>query len=333
MIFRQLFDRSSCTYTYLLADSNTKTALLIDPVQEHLERDIRILNELGLKLQYVLETHVHADHVTSAALLRERLGAKTALSSAAGVGCADMWLEHRSTLKMGAVELEVRHTPGHTNGCVTYVDHANQRAFTGDTLLIRGCGRTDFQQGSSETLYQSIHSEIFSLPPETALYPGHDYNGLTVTSVAEEVAHNTRLGQGKTEAEFCAIMANLKLSYPAKIDQALPANMQCGLRPQPNTQQAEVSAEWVQQHLTWGDFTLVDCREQSEWDAGFIQGAKHLPMSVMEQRYHELSNSDNIVVYCRSGRRSLTVSTWLKNKGFKAVSMAGGILEYSTLPQ
>ena len=331
MIFRQLFDRSSCTYTYLLADPETRAAILIDPVQENLERDIRILRELNLDLYYVLETHVHADHVTSAGLLRARLGANTVLSAAAGVGCADMWLEHRSIIKLDSIELEARHTPGHTNGCITYVDHANQRAFTGDTLLIRGCGRTDFQQGSSEVLYRSIHSEIFSLPPETVLYPGHDYNGMTMTTVAEELEHNKRLGQGKSEAEFCEIMSQLNLSYPAKIDQALPANLKCGLRPKPPTQQAEISAEWVQKHHTWGDFTLVDCREQAEWDAGHIAGAKHLPMSALKHRYPELDDSGNIVVYCRSGRRSLEVCLWLKNKGYKAVSMAGGLLEYSKI--
>lgn len=328
MIFKQLFDRSSCTYTYLLADPETKAALLIDPTQENLERDLRLLQELELELFYVLETHVHADHVTSASQLRQKLGAKTVLSASAGVGCADIWLEDGSTLKLDRIVLEARHTPGHTNGCVTYVDHINKRAFTGDTLLIRGCGRTDFQQGSSEVLYQSIHQKIFSLPPETILYPGHDYNGMTSTNVTEEMAHNKRLGQGKTEAEFCEIMAQLNLSYPAKIDQALPANMHCGIRPKPPTQQSEISAEWVYGHHKWGDFTLLDCREQAEWDSGHIDGATHLPMSDLKTCHFELNPSESYVVYCRSGLRSLEVVLWLKQQGYKAVSMAGGILEF-----
>ena len=151
---------------------------------------------------------------------------------------------------------------------------------------------------------------------------------MTMTTVAEEMACNKRLGQGKTEAEFCEIMARLNLSYPAKIDQALPANMHCGIRPKPPIQQSEISAEWVHGHHTWGDFTLLDCREQAEWDSGHIDGATHLPMSELKTLHAELDPSESYVVYCRTGRRSLEVTLWLKQRGYKAVSMAGGILEF-----
>jgi sulfur dioxygenase len=226
MIFRQLFEPVSSTYTYLLADETTREALLIDPVVEEVDAYVRLLGEMGLKLLYTLETHVHADHVTAGGALRERLGSRTVVAATGGAPCADVTVVHGDHLRVGSIDLEVRSTPGHTDGCVSYF--AGDRVFTGDALLIGGCGRTDFQQGDSGRLYESLHSQVFSLPPDTLVYPGHDYKGRTVSTVKEELASNARLGGGKSKAEFVEIMSNLKLAYPKQIDRALPANLQCG---------------------------------------------------------------------------------------------------------
>lgn len=226
MIFRQLFDPASSTYTYLLGDAETGQALLIDPVLEQVESYERLLESLSLKLVFTLETHVHADHVTAASNLRERFGSRSVVKANSGAVCADVSVEDGQVIELGAIKLEVRSTPGHTFGCVSYV--MDDRVFTGDTLLIGGCGRTDFQQGSSHTLYQSVNQRLFTLPPDTLVYPGHDYKGRTVSTIGEERAINARLGGGKTEEEFVEIMANLKLAYPKQIDRALPANLACG---------------------------------------------------------------------------------------------------------
>ncbi len=232
MLFRQLFDRETCTYTYLLADTETREAVLIDPVREHFERDSQLLDELELTLTHVLDTHVHADHITSSGLLRRARGCRTAVSAHGGASCPDLLLEDGDVIQFGQHALEVRTTPGHTSGCVTYVLDDHTMAFTGDTLMIRGCGRTDFQEGDARTLYRSVHEKIFSLPDETTLYPGHDYKGRTATTVAEEKRFNPRLGGGKTVEAFVVIMDNLNLSYPKRIDVAVPANLECGLLPE-----------------------------------------------------------------------------------------------------
>ena len=229
MIFRQLFDPETSTYTYLLADEDTREAVLIDSVREQLERDLSLLRELGLTLRYAAETHVHADHVTASGKLREETGAQVCVAESAGVSNCDRALRDGERLAFGRCELEVRATPGHTGGCVTYVCHDAGLAMTGDALLIRGCGRTDFQEGDPATLYDSVHKRIFGLPEDTLLYPGHDYKGRTVTTVAEEVRFNARLGSGKSETDFVAIMEGLDLAYPKRIDEAVPANLESGM--------------------------------------------------------------------------------------------------------
>ena len=226
MIFRQLFDPASSAYTYLLADGGE--AVLIDPVLEQIERDIALLRELGLKLVWTLETHVHADHITGGWTLKERLGSRIALSAAAKAAGADCVLHDGDRIQLGSRFLEAHATPGHTASCMTFVLDDASMAFTGDCVLIRGCGRTDFQEGSSAQLYQSVREKIFTLPDTCLLYPGHDYRGFTVTSVGEEKAHNPRLGLARSEQDFAECMANLKLAYPKKIDVAVPANLQCG---------------------------------------------------------------------------------------------------------
>jgi glyoxylase-like metal-dependent hydrolase (beta-lactamase superfamily II) len=229
MIFRQLFDPETSSYSYLLGCEQTREAVLIDAVQEQLERDVALVRELELRLVYALETHVHADHVTAAGRLRELLGARVAVGEKSGVHNADLLLRDGDWIAFGTHRLEARATPGHTSGCTTYV--TDGMAFTGDALLIRGCGRTDFQQGDAKTLFRSVRTRILSLPPHTALFPAHDYRGRTQTSVAEELRYNPRLGADKSEAAFVEIMRALKLAYPKRMDEAVPANLYAGLGP------------------------------------------------------------------------------------------------------
>lgn len=226
MIFEQFFEPDSSTFTYLLACEQTKQAVLIDPVECDVEKYLAALQAQQLTLVYTLETHVHADHVTGADSLRKRLGSKSVVHRDAGAMCGDLLVTDGIHLQVGLLDIEVRYTPGHTNGCVSYF--VGDRIFTGDALLIGGCGRTDFQQGDAGQLYDSIHQKIFSLPDDTLIYPGHDYNGNTVSSVGQEKRDNKRLGQQKTREAFVEIMANLKLAYPKHIDVALPANKACG---------------------------------------------------------------------------------------------------------
>jgi len=233
-----LFDRDTCTYTYLLADETTGDAVLIDSVLEHVDRDVKLVRELGVNLKAVIETHVHADHVTGGGSIRQQTGAKYAISAASNVACADIQLEDGDPVVFGAHTLEVRNTPGHTRGCASFYLPDSGMIFTGDALFIRGCGRTDFQGGSARTLFASVHGRILTLPEHTRIYPGHDYNGRTVTTVEEEKFHNPRLGGGRSVEEFEEIMAGLDLSYPARIDDALPANLDCGV-----VQPARVSAD------------------------------------------------------------------------------------------
>ncbi|XP_051790764.1 persulfide dioxygenase ETHE1, mitochondrial-like isoform X1 [Erpetoichthys calabaricus] len=221
------FEKESSTYTYLLADKKTKEAVIIDPVLETVERDSRLIQQLQLKLLYAVNTHVHADHVTGSGRLKDVFpGCKSVLSDASG-GKADHYVDDGEELRFGNFALEVRKTPGHTNGCITLV-LSNAMAFTGDALLIRGCGRTDFQQGSADTLYYSVQNKIFTLPDDCLLYPGHDYTGQTVTTVEEEKKLNSRLT--KPLPEFVELMNNLNLPYPKQIDRALPANLICGIQ-------------------------------------------------------------------------------------------------------
>ena len=224
MILRQLFDPETSTYTYLLADRESRLAMLIDPVIEQVERDLKLIEELGCKLIYSLDTHVHADHITASGSLRSQTGCKTGVSIHAGVGCADLALKEGDTLKLGDTEIKVIETPGHTNTCLSYV--TDKHVFSGDSLLIRGCGRTDFQQGNAGKLYDSIHEKLFSLPDETLVCPGHDYHGMMISTICEEKTFNPRLNL--TRDAFIQFMGNLNLPHPKKIQQALPANMECG---------------------------------------------------------------------------------------------------------
>jgi glyoxylase-like metal-dependent hydrolase (beta-lactamase superfamily II) len=226
MIFHQLFEAESSTYTYLLACEKTKEAILIDPVLETVERDAKIIRELELKLIYTIETHVHADHITGADKLKKLFQSKTILSKHANIPCADVLVCEGDSVKFGEHELKIIETKGHTDSCISLC--TNGMVFTGDLLFIRGTGRTDFQQGNSKLMYQNIHQKIFSLPPDTKIYPGHDYKGMSYSTVAQELKYNPRVGGGKSEDDFIKIMQELKLADPKKLAIAVPANLKCG---------------------------------------------------------------------------------------------------------
>ena len=225
MIFRQLFDPESSTYTYLLADEVTREAILIDSVESQVARDIKLINELNLKLVYCVETHIHADHVTGAGKLRKETGCKTAVSIHAQVDCADLQLAEGDVIQVDSVVLKALETPGHTNTCLSF--YSDGKVFTGDALLIRGCGRTDFQSGDAAQLYDSITDKLFSLVDDVQVYPAHDYNGFTVSSISEEKQHNPRLRLGREG--FIDHMNSLVLDDPKKMDVAIPANLACGV--------------------------------------------------------------------------------------------------------
>lgn len=225
LYFQQLFEKESSTYTYLVADKRTKEAVLIDPVNIKLDRDLKLLEELGFNLKYVVETHVHADHITSASKLREKLGAKIVLGKLSQVDKADILLGENEKIKFGDFEIEAILTPGHTSGCTTF--KLNNMLFTGDTLLVRSVGRTDFQQGDPELLYESIQ-KLYKLSDDTIVYPGHNYEGITKTSIEEEKKFNKFAKASLTKEEFVKLMNKRELPLPKKIKESVPANMVCG---------------------------------------------------------------------------------------------------------
>jgi sulfur dioxygenase len=230
MIFRQLFEPVSSTYTYLIGCEQTGEAVLIDPVLETAERDLDVTRDLGLRLACTLETHIHADHVTGAGRLRALAGSKAGFPEASGAELVDFTIAEGTCISIGELQLRPLYTPGHTDDHHGYLleDAGAARMFTGDALLIEGCGRTDFQNGDAATLYRSVHDKIFALADETLVYPAHDYNRRQVSSVGQERARNPRLGGGKSVEEFVAIMAALNLPRPKRMDLAVPANLECG---------------------------------------------------------------------------------------------------------
>lgn len=226
MLFRQLFDATTSTYTYLIADPETREALLVDPVLEQLKRDRQLLKELGLTLKYCLETHIHADHITGTGQLREVTGCEGIVPEHAHAACANRFIRDGEVLKVGNVQVQAIATPGHTDSHMAYLVNGTH-LLTGDALFIRGCGRTDFQSGNAGSLYDVVTQRLFTLPDSTLVYPGHDYRGHTVSTVGEEKQWNPRF-VGRDRENFIQFMASLNLPNPQKIMEAVPANERCG---------------------------------------------------------------------------------------------------------
>jgi len=344
-IFRQLHDARSGTYTYLLADADSRAAVLIDPVLEQVRRDIALVRELGLELLYTLDTHVHADHVTGAWMLKQLTGSKIALAANSNAEGIDVPLHDGDHITLGSHTLEVRATPGHTDGCITFVLDDGRMAFTGDALLIRGAGRTDFQQGNAHTLYRSIRERIFSLPDDCLLYPAHDYRGMTCTSVAEEREFNPRIGRNRSERDFVGYMENLGLPHPKLISIAVPANMKCGhtdiadedlhaptWAPLSYTYAGinEVDPAWVSEHLS--ELQIIDVRGADEYGGmlGHIPGSALVPLDKLSESIDALDRNAATVAVCRSGGRSAQAVSILTKSGFdKAASLAGGMIAWN----
>jgi glyoxylase-like metal-dependent hydrolase (beta-lactamase superfamily II)/rhodanese-related sulfurtransferase len=342
LLLRQLFDADTGTFTYLLADGGTGEGVLIDPVFEQHNRDLALVRELGIDLVASLDTHAHADHVTGSWLMHQATGCAIGLAAAARANNVTRPLVGGDRIRFGSRELEVRSTPGHTDGCLTFVLDDHSAAFTGDALLVRGCGRCDFQQGNAHALYRSITEQILSLPDSCLLYPGHDYVGRSVSSVAEEKAFNARLGGGANERDFVIFMESLKLPHPGRLAEALPANLRSG---KPREGQAGAAAQpswapmqrsyaglpelrpaWVAEHRP--ELTLLDVRTAEEFHGpdGHVPGSFLIPLPELEARLQELPPGRPVVVVCHSGSRSALATQQLEKAGLTQVAnLHGGL--------
>lgn len=324
MLLRQLYDHASSTYTYLVGDPATGKAAIIDPVVEQLERDMALVEELQLVLDVVLDTHVHADHVTGAGALRQRLKAKTA-ASARGAPKVDVPLEDGARVRVGGLEIAVLATPGHTDDSLCY--RIGDNLFTGDTLLIRGCGRADFQNGDARALYRSITGKLFALPDATVVWPGHDYNGRTSSTIGEEKRHNPRLA-GKSEDEFVALMAALGLPPPKKLAVSVEANRACGTVPIVGYR--DIDATGLADIRT--SVTLVDVREPHEFtgELGHVPGSRLVPLATVLDASRDWPREHEMVIICRSGNRSGRAAQALAAAGFTNVmNLTGGMLAWN----
>lgn len=346
MLFRQLFDAASSTYTYLLGCPETREAIVIDSVFEQHARDTALIRELGLKVRYVLDTHVHADHVTGSWLLRHSQGAQSVIARSAELEDVDVAVSHGDVLAFGNQSVSVRPTPGHTDGCLTFVTRDQDMAFTGDCLLIRGCGRTDFQAGSASTLWHSIREQIFSLPDTCLIYPGHDYDGRTVSTVGEEKTFNPRIGGEAHEEDFVGYMNNMNLPHPRLIDIAVPANLRGG---RPDDEQLtdaiswgpvtvtfagipEIVPDWVARHLN--DVFLLDVRSEGEYagELGHVPEARLIPLEQLRARLDEVPQDKPVITICQSGKRSAMAAQILLTSGIsEAANLAGGMIQWNRL--
>ena len=344
MIFRQLFDGVSSTYSYLLASRRGGEALIIDPVLEKVDRYIQLLRELDLRLVKAIDTHLHADHITGLGALRDRTHCITVMGEKSRVDVVSMRVADGDRLLIEGVELEVLYTPGHTDDSCCF--RMEDRVFTGDTLLIRGTGRTDFQNGDARAQYQSIFGRLLRLPDETLVYPAHDYKGDTVSTIGEERRCNPRL-QVKSVDEYVELMHNLKLPNPKMMDVAVPANMKVGLH-QDEVVRRDCALSAEQAMSAWGqpDVVVIDLRERSERERhGVIPGSLHVPYPALQEdtapggMLHALATATGkrLLFYCAFGERSamavqtaqdggLTGSCHLQG-GLAAWKAAGGPIE------
>jgi glyoxylase-like metal-dependent hydrolase (beta-lactamase superfamily II)/rhodanese-related sulfurtransferase len=320
--------------------------VFIDTVFEQHARDAALIRELGLKLLYVLDTHCHADHVTGAWLMKVELGARVALSKEYGAANVDIPLGHGDVIRFGSHALEVRATPGHTGGCLSYLTEDHKRVFTGDALLVRGAGRTDFQQGDASCLFRSIREQLFTLPDDCVVCPGHDYDGRTSSTIGEEREHNPRIGGGAREEDFVGYMKNLGLPHPKQLPVALPANMRSG-QPEDGDRPAtpdwgpivmtyaglrEIAPEWVARHRT--DVHVLDVRSAAEFhgELGHIEGAQLIPLDDLRARVAEVRADKPIVVVCQTGRRSGMGTVILGKAGLtRSANLAGGMVRWREL--
>ncbi|MCF7981537.1 MAG: MBL fold metallo-hydrolase [Pseudomonadales bacterium] len=344
MIFKQLFDSASSTYSYLLADAESRQALFIDPVYEQHERDLALVRELDLNLLASLETHCHADHVTGAWLLQHATGCQIAASEHTGITTLDRCLVEGDLVTFGGSALQVIETPGHTDGCISLLLNDQSMVFTGDCLLIRGCGRTDFQQGSALTLFYSIHDRLFALPDRCLVYPAHDYAGRTASTIGEEKALNPRIGGKANKVDFVGYMENMRLPHPKKIEIALTANINAG-RPQDDqlpkqpewapvvttySGVLEISPQWVAMHR--GEVHILDVRTkvETEEESARIQGAQMIPINELRERVNEVPQDLPVMTLCRSGKRSVLAFTILRDAGWqKVANISGGLLRWN----
>jgi glyoxylase-like metal-dependent hydrolase (beta-lactamase superfamily II)/rhodanese-related sulfurtransferase len=346
MLFRQLFDQTSSTYSYLLADEGSRQAVLVDSVFEQHARDMALIRELELTLVATLDTHCHADHVTGAWLMKAALGSKIGLSRDYGADNVDLPLSHGDIVRFGAESLEVRATPGHTNGCLSFVSADRRFVLTGDALLVRGAGRTDFQEGDAARLFHSIREQIFTLPDACAVYPAHDYDGRTSSTVGEERRHNPRIGGGAREEDFVGYMRNLALPHPKLLAVAVPANLRAG-RPEADAPPPapawgpvvttyagvpELAPDWVAAHR--GEVHLLDVRSPAETqgELGKLDGAQLLPLDELRARIAEVPTDKPVVVLCQTGRRSAMGAAILAKAGVaRTASLAGGMVRWRDL--
>jgi len=346
MLFRQLFDQVSSTYSYLLADQDSREAVLIDPVFERHVRDAALIRELELALLYTIDTHCHADHVTGAWLMKEAFGSRAALAGVYQAANVDPPLKHGDVMRFGKESLEVRATPGHTDGCLSLVTPDRKMVFTGDALLVRGAGRTDFQQGDPALLYRSIQAQLFSLPDDCVVYPAHDYDGRISSTIGEERRFNARIGGNAREEDFVGYMLNLALPHPKQLDLAVPANLRGG-KPESGTIPSapawaplvttyagilEIKPDWVASHRD--DVRILDVRSAAELtgELGHLMGAQHIPLEELRARSGEVRSDRPVVVVCQTGRRSGMATQILAKAGFANVAnLAGGMLAWRDL--
>ena len=333
MIFRQLFESVSCTYTYVIASRRGGEALIIDPVLEKVDRYIQLLDELELTLVKAVDTHVHADHITGLGALRDRTRCITVMGAESKVDVVSMRVSDGDRIEVEGVALDVVYTPGHTDDSYSFV--LGDRVFTGDALFIRGTGRTDFQHGDPYAAYDSLFNKLLKLPGDTLVFPGHDYKGDTVSTIREEREYNPRLQVGSAD-EYAEIMNNLDLPNPRMMDVAVPANLKIGLsQDEIETRGWSMRCDEVVPALSGDDLVIIDLRDASERERhGVIPGSVHAPYPDLEKNVrpggllHELSSATGkrLLFYCAYGERSAMAVQAAQEAGITDAShIKGGI--------